>query len=106
MLTIEPLLDHPRPAIRALSAELIGQLVERHGADPAETKDIRTALMAHARRDSSVEVRVASTTSLGNFPDDETLVVLQEIADRDPEQAVRYAAEKLLFEKRGIEPSE
>lgn len=106
MLSVEPLMDHPRPAIRSLSARLLGQLIERHGGDSSYLEQLRATMMAHARRDRSIDVRVAATSSLASFSDDETIIVLREIAAEDPEQAVRYAAEKVLFEKRDTQPNQ
>ena len=53
-----------------------------------------------ARRDVTPEVRVAATAALGKLPGPDVRTLLEEIAREDPEQSVRYAAEKRLYERR------
>jgi HEAT repeat protein len=57
-------------------------------------------LIGAARRDPAPAVRVWATWALGRFPDAAAVEVLEEISDSDPEQEVRYAAEKILLERR------
>jgi hypothetical protein len=45
-------------------------------------------------------VRVAATGALSRLPGSEVQALLEEIAREDPEQTVRYAAERLLYERR------
>jgi hypothetical protein len=100
LLTLEPLLDHPRPTIRARTADLAALILERAGSEPSdEVEGVLPVLLARARRDPSVEVRVSATRAVGSLDGDRIESVLREIADEDKEQAVRYAAERLLFER-------
>lgn len=100
-LSVRPLLDHPVPEIRASAARLVGQIVLTYGHDDVpEEGALRTELFAAARRDPVVEVRVAACEAMQGFSDRAVLAVLEEIADTDPEQEVRYTAEKLLHERR------
>ena len=100
-LSVRPLLDHPNSIIRQYSAELIGLIVAIHGAaDLPEEASLRAELFSAARRDPEVLVRVAACEAMFGFEDQAVLVVLEEIASSDPEQEVRYAAEKLLYERR------
>jgi hypothetical protein len=106
VMSLRPLLDHPRPDLRERAARLMGQLVERHGSEGLpEAPNLRGELVGVARRDSTVEVRVAATEALGGFDDEAMSGVLRQIAATDPERAVRYAAERLLL-LRGKESAE
>ncbi len=96
-----PLLAHPRPDLRRAASALAGQLVERWGPEAIPEVDLlRAELIAVARRDPRVEVRVAATEALEGFGDEATTEVLREISASDPDQNVRYAAERLLYEQR------
>lgn len=101
LASLEPLLEHPLPTLRARAARLTGEILRRHGAaGAADEAALRRTLFARARRDPAVEVRVAACAALEGFPDDGVQALLEEIAAGDPEQAVRYAAERLLYERR------
>jgi hypothetical protein len=96
-----PLLDHPADSLRERVARLVGQILERHperSAVPEE--DLRNALAARARRDEVVAVRVAATDALGALAGDAVERILDEIARGDPEQEVRYAAERLIHDRQ------
>ncbi len=102
---LRPLLDHPRPDLRARAARLIGQIVEHR--DEKEVPDdagVLAELFGRARRDDSVDVRVAATIALGGIGGRGPEEILREIARSDPEQEVRYQAQRLLYE-RGAQPS-
>jgi hypothetical protein len=97
---LRPLLDHPRPDLRAKTALLIGQIVERRPeSEIPDDIGILAALYGLARRDPSTEVRAASTAAVGGISGAGAEEVLREIARSDPEQSVRYEAEKILFER-------
>lgn len=95
LLTLLPLLDHPQPPLRGDAARLIGQIVERHreSGTPIDDETVRAELIARATRDDSVPVRVAATEALAAFPPELVDSVLVDIAESDPEQQVRYAAQ-------------
>lgn len=98
-----PLLDHPRPDVRRRSAELMGEILLHRPRDRGEdVRPARTAMIARARRDPAVEVRVAATRALAAFGDPAIDEVLDEISRDDPEQAVRYAAERALYDRRSV----
>lgn len=102
VLGLVPLLDHPRTEIRAETAELIGLIVDRHwesGTIP-DDEALRTELVARATRDEAIEVRVAAIKALANFPAELVDEVLEQIAESDPEQQVRYTAELIRLEQR------
>jgi HEAT repeat protein len=107
--SVLPILDHPGPALREKAARLAGQILRRYepAAIPAE-EALRAELIARARRDPSVPVRVAATETLGAFAAQEIVGVLQEISADDPNQSVRYTAERILLDIRaqGLEPGE
>lgn len=102
VLDLLPLLDHPRADLRASAAQLIGLIVDRHwgtGTIP-EDEGLRAELIARATRDDATEVRVAATKALANFPPEMVDEVLDQIADSDPDQRVRYIAELIRLEHR------
>jgi HEAT repeat protein len=97
---LEPLLDHPRTGVRARTADVLALVLEQAGDLAApEFSAIRTRLLAKARRDPDVAVRVAATSAIARFPGDDTLRILREIATDDPDQDVRYEAERLLYDR-------
>ena len=102
LLTLLPLLDHPQPPLRGDAARLIGQIVDRqreHGT-PIDDETVRAELIARATRDESVPVRVAATEALAAFPPELVDSVLVDIAESDPEQQVRYAAQLVRLERK------
>jgi hypothetical protein len=98
--SLRPLLDHPSHATRERSALLIGQILGRQGAEPIPDKaTLLSELTAKARRDDVVEVRVAATQALGDLDGPTIEEILEEIAEEDPDQLVRYTAERLLYDR-------
>lgn len=97
------LLDHPRPELRRRTALLAADVLRAAaGSDEGEERaKLRSALVARARRDEAVPVRVAATQALAGFVDDAADTVLREIATQDPEQEVRYAAVCILHDRAG-----
>ncbi len=98
---LPPLLDHPQSEIRAQAARLAGQILDRTaptGEPLPDEEELRLALVARARRDPTISVRIAATQAIGSLGDAAAEAVLREIAASDPEQAVRYAAEVLLLD--------
>jgi hypothetical protein len=105
VLGLLPLLDHPRTELRASTARLIGLIVDRHwesGTIP-DDEALRAELVSRATRDDAIEVRVAATKALANFPPELVDEVLDQIAESDPEQQVRYTAELIRLEHRRAE---
>jgi hypothetical protein len=101
LFSIRPLLDHPDPSIRRNAAKVAGLIVRRHaGAEVPEEGELMAELIGVARRDEIVEPRVAATEALAAFGAARVLAILEEIAATDPEQDVRYAAERILLEYR------
>lgn len=98
---LRPLLDHPRPDLRAGTLQLVGRVIERF---PAETipdfEGLESEVVSHARGDPSVEVRVAATEALRGLSGPSIEELLHEISGGDPDQAVRYAAERQIYERR------
>ncbi len=94
------LLGSSRSAVRRHALELVGQVAE--GRPPEELPDAEGLLVeviARARRDDVPDVRRAAVAALGAFPGDRTDTVLRRIAREDPEQDVRYQAERVLYER-------
>jgi len=101
LFNLRPLFDHPDPAIREQAARLSGQIIERHGSgEIPEAAALMAELIGVARRDDTVEPRVAATQALAAFGVAQVETVLDEIAATDPDQNVRYSAEKILLEYR------
>ncbi len=101
LFSLRPLFDHPDPTIREQAARLSGQIIERHGTDDVpEAAALMAELIGVARRDDTVESRVAATQALAAFGVARVETVLDEIAATDPDQNVRYSAEKILLEYR------
>ena len=92
------LLDSPRADFREDAAALVGRAATKAGDSPA-AGDAFAALVVLARRDETVAVRVAATRSLGDFTGITPLETLREIARTDPEQAVRYEAQRILVQR-------
>ena len=98
---VRPLLDHPRADVREPAARLLGRVLSSPGtSDPAERAVMFGELAARARRDSSVDVRVAATESAAAAGVAGVEDLLREIARDDPDQSVRYVAQRALFERR------
>ena len=93
------LLDHPRAGVRRAAADLSATILARSPVVD-DRSGVFADLAAAARRDVAPEVRVAATGALGRLPGQDVRTLLEEIAHEDPEQSVRYAAEKLLYERR------
>lgn len=102
VVSLVPLLDHPKVAIREDAATLIGQIVERNPEPNAIPDDaaVRAELVSRATRDDAVVVRVAATEALASWPPELVDEVLEEISRSDPDQQVRYAAELVRREHR------
>jgi hypothetical protein len=101
LASLRPLLDYPGEAIRDEAVQLIAQIVERYGREGVpEEAELRSEIVARARRDESVRVRVAATRALGSFRGEGLIGILREIAADDPEQEVRYVAETILLDRR------
>jgi len=97
---LRPLLDHPRPDLRQRALRLAGRVLERHpSGEIPDQEDLESEIIGHARRDSSVDVRIAATHALKGLPGPSILDILESISHDDPEQSVRYAAELLLHER-------
>jgi hypothetical protein len=100
---VQPLLEHPRPDVRRRSALLLGRvLVRAEAGEVPERPRIVAELIGRARRDDDVAVRREATSALAALPDrgiDETLRV---IARDDPDQNVRFEAEKSIFERSQV----
>ncbi len=98
---LRPLLDHPSESLRERTALLIGQILDRQREQPVPHRELlQSELVARARRDSAVSVRVAATRALYGLGGETVHDVLKEIAREDPDQNVRYTAERLLYEGR------
>jgi len=95
---IQPLLEHPRPDFRRRAALVLGRLLVRSGATAVpERAEIVAELTGRARRDDDASVRREATSALAALPDAGIDESLRTIARDDPDQDVRFEAEKSLF---------
>lgn len=101
---LRDLMGDARADFRVQAAELAGQIVGRTDwrSDPSGEATV-AELIGRARRDPEIDVRVSATRALGAISGARVTEALREIAQGDPEQAVRYAAERLLFERNDRE---
>ena len=100
-LSLRPLYDHPSDEIRQRAAELSAILLERHAIEEIpEHEALLTELIGVARRDAAIAPRAAATDALGQFGLERVETVVKEIARSDPDQNVRYAAERILLRYR------
>jgi HEAT repeat protein len=97
---VSPLLEHPRPDVRRRAAVIVGRALVRAGAtELPERSEVVAELTGRARRDDEVSVRRAATNALGALPDPGIDEALRAIARDDPDQDVRFDAEKAIFER-------
>jgi hypothetical protein len=90
----------PMPAIRARALATIGLVLQDQGDELAqEPRRIALELCRErARNDAAPEVRVEATRSLASWERrDDVIPDLRAIASGDPDQSVRYEAERILF---------
>jgi HEAT repeat protein len=96
-----PLLASPRPDIRRRAALIIGRVLAKPDtASLPERGALIGELTSRARRDDDPAVRQTATAALALLPDmgiDETL---RTIGQDDPDQNVRFEAEKALYERK------
>ena len=97
---VSPLLGHPRPDVRRRAALVLGRTLERaESADVPERRDVIAELSGRARRDDDLTVRRAATAALAALPDAGIDETLRAIARDDPDQYVRFEAEKAVSER-------
>jgi len=97
---LEPLLDHPNPDVRDRSILLLGRILARLGpADLAERSVVVGEITSRARRDDDPRVRRTATAALAALPDAGIDEALRAIARDDPDQDVRFEAERAVYER-------
>jgi hypothetical protein len=97
---LEPLLDHPTPDVRERTIVLLGRILARAGpADIAERSVVVGEITSRARRDDDARVRRTATSALAALPDGGVDETLKAIARDDPDQDVRFEAERAVYER-------
>ena len=97
---LQPLLEDPRPDVRRRSALVLGRVLQRAGVtDVPERSEVIGELSGRARRDDDATVRREAVSALASLPDPGIDETLRAIARDDPDQDVRFEAEKSLFER-------
>lgn len=110
-LALIPLLSNPSPGVRQEALELFEQIFEggpqqsSHDPRPDEARGALAAVIERARNDPEPAVRAGAVTALASWPyREEVESELRAIARLDPEQEVRYEAERALFRLEPIAP--
>ncbi|HEX4825611.1 MAG TPA: HEAT repeat domain-containing protein [Candidatus Polarisedimenticolaceae bacterium] len=99
--SLTPLLESPRPDVRQRAVVLIGRVLVRQGAEAVpERSTIVAEITGRARRDDDVEVRRAATAAISTLADAGVDETLKTISHDDPDQNVRFEAEKALYERK------
>ena len=97
---VSPLLEHTRPDVRRRAALVLGRVLKRaDSTDVPERRDVIAELSGRARRDDDVSVRRAATAAIAALQDAGIDETLHAIARDDPDQNVRFEAEKAVFER-------
>ena len=97
---VEPLLDHPAPDFRRRAVLLLGRILARPAGEGVPERSMVVAeLTGRARRDTEVDVRREATAALAALHDPGIDETLRTISRDDPDQNVRFEAEKALFER-------
>jgi len=102
--SLELLLDHPRPDFREHATLLLGAILSREAArNLPERATVVATIAGRARRDEDPQVRRTATASLASLEDAGIDEILRAIAKDDPDQNVRFEAEKRLYERNARE---
>jgi hypothetical protein len=97
---VQPLLEYPRPDVRRRAALVLGRALARPGGtDAPERAAVIAELTGRARRDDDGSVRRQATVALAALADPGIDETLRAIARDDPDQDVRFEAEKALSER-------
>ena len=95
------LLESPRPDVRGPAALLVGRILARPEADAVpERGELVGELTGRARRDDDPFVRRTATTALAGLKDPGVDETLRTISKDDPDQEVRFEAEKSLYMRK------
>ena len=102
---LQPLLEHPRPDFRRRAAALLGRVLLRvEAGDLPERPQLVAELTGRARRDEDASVRREATAALGALPEGSVLEVLRAISRDDPDQNVRFEAQRSLLKRSQAAP--
>jgi hypothetical protein len=98
---VAPLLESPRPDIRRRAVLLVGRVLAKPGTESLPERGAMIGeLTGRARRDDDAEVRQTATAALAILPDAGIDETLRTIGQDDPDQNVRFEAEKALYERK------
>jgi HEAT repeat protein len=98
---LAPLLESPRPDVRRRAVVVVGRLLARPGSDAVpERGSLVGELTGRARRDDDPLVRRAAVAALAVLRDSGIDETLRTISHDDPDQDVRFEAEKALFDRK------
>lgn len=98
---LEPLIESPRPEVRQRAVLLVGRILHRAGAGALPERSVFVAeITGRARRDDDVEVRRTATQAIAALSDPGIDETLKTISQDDPDQNVRFEAQKALYERK------
>lgn len=98
---VTPLLESPRPDIRRRAVLIVGRILTKPGTDSLpERGSLIGEMTGRARRDEDPTVRQTATAALAVLPDAGIDETLRTIGQDDPDQNVRFEAEKALYERK------
>jgi len=106
LASLRPLIAHPAPETRRRALSISAIIIQRSADEPLPDADlIRIEFSGRARRDDDPRVRSAAVDALAQLDLPGIDLLLEEIARDDPDQGVRYSAERRLLEREERRPA-
>jgi len=103
---VEPLLESPRPDVRQRAVLVVGRILRKDDKSEIPERSVIVAeITGRARRDDDVLVRKTATAAIAALSDPGIDETLRTISRDDPDQDVRFEAEKALYERKLLRPS-
>lgn len=99
--SLRPLIAHPVAETRIRALTVSAQILEKAADEPLpDAEPLRVEFLGRARRDDDPRVRSAAVEALSRLEQPDVDRLLEEIARDDPDQGVRYVAERRLLERK------
>lgn len=97
---LRKLFAHPRPDLRRRALLVAGDAIRGRPEEALpDPEPLLGDIAGRARGDDRSDVRAAAVEALADFPGTRAEALLRQIAREDPEQEVRYRAERALYER-------
>jgi hypothetical protein len=98
---LAPLMESPRPDVRQRAVVVVGRLLARPGSESVPERGALVGeITGRARRDDDPLVRRAAVAALAVLRDSGIDETLRAVSHDDPDQDVRFEAQKALFERK------